>query len=52
MNYNDSSIKIFFSYYKPHIAIFAADMVCAFFIAAINVSFPILTRYLLNTLIP
>ncbi len=52
MNYNDSSIKIFFSYYKPHIAIFAADMVCTFFIAAINVSFPILTRYLLNTLIP
>ena len=51
-NFNDSPIKIFFSYYKPHILIFAADMVCAFFIAAINVSFPILTRYLLATLIP
>ena len=51
-NYNDSPIKIFFSYYKPHLLIFIADMICAFFIAAINVTFPILSRYLLTTLIP
>ncbi len=52
MNYNDSPVKIFFSYYKPHIKYFIADMICALFIAAIDVSFPIATRWILNTLIP
>lgn len=52
MNYNDKPLKIFFSYYKPHLNLFIADMICAFFIAVIDVSFPIVTRYLLNTLIP
>ncbi|MBP5438043.1 MAG: ABC transporter ATP-binding protein [Treponema sp.] len=52
MNYNDKPLKVFFSYYKPHLNIFVADMICAFFIAVIDVSFPFVTRHLLNTLIP
>ena len=52
MNYNDKPFKVFFSYYKPHLNLFVADMICAFFIAAIDVSFPFVTRHLLNTLIP
>ncbi|WP_296829701.1 ABC transporter ATP-binding protein [Treponema sp.] len=52
MNYNDKSIKIFFAYYKPHLKIFLADMFCALLIAVIDVSFPIITRYMLNTYIP
>ncbi|MBP5576816.1 MAG: ABC transporter ATP-binding protein [Treponema sp.] len=52
MNYNDKPLKVFFSYYKPHLNLFVADMICAFFIAVIDVSFPFVTRHLLNTLIP
>ncbi len=52
MNYNDKPLKVFLSYYKPHLNLFVADMICAFFIAVIDVCFPIITRYLLNTLIP
>ena len=52
MNYNSSPLKIFLTYYKPHIKYFIADMICAVLIAAIGVLFPITTRTLLNTLIP
>ena len=52
MDYNQKPLKIFFSYYKPHIGLFIADMICAVFIAAIDVAFPMFSRYALNTLIP
>lgn len=52
MNYNDKPLKVFFSYYRPHLDLFVADMICAFFIAVIDVSFPFVTRHLLNTIIP
>ena len=52
MDYSKSPLKIFFSYYKPHWHLFAADMVCAVFMAAIDVAFPMFSRYALNTLIP
>ena len=52
MNYNDKPLKVFFSYYRLHLDLFVADMICAFFIAVIDVSFPFVTRHLLNTLIP
>ena len=52
MDYTKHPLKIFFSYYKPHLGLFIADMICAFFMAAIDVAFPMFTRYALNTLIP
>ena len=52
MDFNQKPLKIFFSYYKPHIGLFIADMLCAFFMAAIDVAFPMFSRYALNTLIP
>ena len=52
MDYTKHPLKIFFSYYKPHIGLFIADMICAFFIAAIDVAFPMFSRYAFNTLIP
>ena len=52
MNYNQKPLKIFFSYYKPHLGLFIADMFCAVFMAAIDVAFPMFSRYALNTLIP
>ena len=52
MNYFENPIKIFFCYYKPHLKLFIADMLCAFLIAAIDVAFPMFTRYALDELIP
>ena len=52
MNYNYKPLKVFFSYYRPHLDLFVADMICAFFIALIDVGFPYVTRYLLTFLIP
>ncbi len=52
MDFSKRPLKIFFSYYKPHIGLFIIDMMCAFFMAAIDVAFPMFSRYALNTLIP
>lgn len=52
MNFHKNPIKIFFSYYKPHLKLFIADMICAFMIAAIDVAFPMFSRYALDILIP
>ena len=52
MDFSKHPLRIFFSYYKPHIGLFIADMICAFFMAMIDVAFPMFSRYALNTLIP
>ncbi|MEE3314380.1 MAG: ABC transporter ATP-binding protein [Treponema sp.] len=52
MDFTKHPLKIFFSYYKPHLPLFIADMFCAFFMAVIDVAFPMFSRYALNTLIP
>ena len=52
MDFSKHPLKIFFAYYKPHWHLFAADMACAVFMAAIDVAFPMFSRYALNTLIP
>lgn len=52
MNYNQNPVKTFLSYYKPHLALFIADLFCAVIIAAIDIAFPMLTKYILDSLIP
>lgn len=52
MDFSKHPLKIFFSYYRPHLGLFVADMLCAFFIAAIDVAFPMFSRFALYTLIP
>lgn len=47
-----SRLKRFLSYYKPHMPIFLLDMACAFLVAAIDLAFPMLTQYILRTLLP
>ena len=47
-----SMFKRFLSYYKPHKLIFTLDLLSAFFIALIGVFYPIITRTMLNDLIP
>ena len=47
-----SLIKRFVNYYHPHKVVFIWDMVSSFFISAIALIYPIVTRKLLNTYIP
>lgn len=42
-------MKYFLSYFKPHWKLFAADLLCAAFIAVVDLFFPMLTRYSINT---
>ena len=45
-------LKRFLAYYKPHRLIFTLDMLAALFIALIGMFYPIITREMLNDLIP
>ena len=45
-------LKRFISYYKPHKKLFAMDMTAALLVSVIGVVYPIITRTMLNTLIP
>lgn len=45
-------LKKFISYYKPHWKLFAADMVCAVMIAAVDLLFPLVSRYAMQNLLP
>lgn len=43
---------LFISYYKPNLRLFLIDMLCALFISLIDLSFPMLTRHILQTYLP
>ncbi len=45
-------LKRFLSYYKPHKKLFAADMLASLVMALIGIVYPIVTREMLNDLIP
>ena len=45
-------IRIFLSYFKPHRRLFAMDMCCALLVAAVDLAFPLVSRWSINTLLP
>ncbi len=45
-------LKIFLSYYRPHIHLFLLDMACALIICLIDLAFPYASRAALNELLP
>lgn len=45
-------LKRFISYYKPHLVLFIIDMICAVLIAATDLIYPMITRRLINNIIP
>jgi ATP-binding cassette subfamily B protein len=45
-------IKRFMKYYKPHIGLFILDMICALLISAADLVYPMVTRNLINNIIP
>jgi ATP-binding cassette subfamily B protein len=49
---NRRKLPIFFSYYRPHWRLFVLDLSCAFGISLIDLSFPLVTRYSIQDLLP
>jgi ATP-binding cassette subfamily B protein len=62
MKYNESWYKMvhgrgkilkrFTAYYKPHLKLFVADLSCALLIALIDLAFPIVSKYIIQQVIP
>ena len=48
----DGYLKIFVSYYKPHWKLFLLDMVCALCICIVDLLFPMVSRWSMQTLLP
>ena len=47
-----SPLWIFLQYFKPHKGLFLLDVLCAVCIAAVDLAFPLVTRYALYDLLP
>ena len=47
-----SLLRIFLGYFKPHRRLFAADMLCALLVAAVDLAFPLVSRWSMNNLLP
>ncbi len=45
-------LRRFIAYYKPYMGMFVFDLICAFFIAAVDLVYPLISKYALNTLLP
>lgn len=45
-------VKKFISYYKPHMKLFILDIVCAFLVAGADLFYPMISREIINQVIP
>ena len=45
-------LRIFASYYKPHLALFLLDMLCALGISLVDLAFPLASRYAMQRMLP
>ena len=50
--HNDSLLRIFLSYFRPHMGLFLTDMACALMISLIDLAFPFISRLCMYELIP
>jgi ATP-binding cassette subfamily B protein len=51
-DYTKNRLFIFLSFYQEHLGIFLLDLFCALMMAAIDLAFPLLSRYALSNLLP
>ncbi|MEG1651573.1 MAG: ABC transporter ATP-binding protein, partial [Oscillospiraceae bacterium] len=52
MSGKQNFVKRFFEYYKPYKGLFVADIVAAFFISMCDLVYPLITRTVINDLVP
>lgn len=50
--FHRSDLAVFFSFFRPHLGLFALDMSCAVTVAVIDLAFPYITRVSMQTLLP
>ena len=51
-DFHQSLFRIFLSYFPAHKKLFLLDMSCAFIVGAIDVAFPLVSRYVMYDLLP
>lgn len=51
-DFNRSIFSVFISYFGAHRRLFILDMLCAFAVAAVDVAFPLVSRYAMYELLP
>lgn len=51
-DFNKSLLRIFLSYFGAHKKLFLLDMSCAFMVALIDISFPLVSRFAMYDLLP
>jgi ATP-binding cassette subfamily B protein len=51
-DFEKSPLRIFASYYRPHWKLFAGDMCASSLIAAVDLAFPMLTKYAIERFLP
>ncbi len=51
-DYSQSTIKIFLSYFKPHMGLFVLDLACALIASLIDLAFPLVARGAMYKLLP
>ena len=47
-----SLLRIFLSYFRPHMGLFTLDILCATFASMVDLAFPILSRRAINVMLP
>ncbi len=47
-----SKLQRFIAYYRPHKGLLIMDLSCAVFVSLIDIAYPMLTQYILRTLLP
>ncbi|MDR2536434.1 MAG: ABC transporter ATP-binding protein/permease [Treponema sp.] len=52
IDYNKPLLRIFAHFYRPHLKLFLADMVCASLISAVDLTFPMMTKFVMEKLLP
>ena len=52
IDFRDKPLKLFVRYIARHKGLFAIDMLCAVLVAAIDLIFPLVSRYSMNELLP
>ena len=51
-NFHRHGLKIFCSYYSPHIRLFAIDMLCAVIASVVDLAFPFVSKQSMQSLLP
>ncbi len=47
-----NTLRMFLSYFSPHKKLFFLDLTCAFFVALVDLAYPLISRHAMHTMLP